>query len=109
VRGSQTLSLAAISRLGSDFIHPSYRKFSQLMLHQSSMTSRTAAKDKRRRTTMVPVTTMEEIPVLSETERADLLASLKRAEKRVKAGKGIDFDSKSFKRRLIDIYRGDKR
>jgi hypothetical protein len=73
------------------------------------MPSKTAAANKRRRTTMVPVTTMEEIPVLSENERAELLASLKRAEKRVKAAKAIDHDPTTFKRRLIDIYRGDKR
>jgi hypothetical protein len=71
------------------------------------MPAKTAAK--RRRTTMVPVTTMEEIPVLSERERAELLASLKQAEKRVKAGKAVDYDPKAFKRRLIDIYRSGKR
>ena len=69
----------------------------------------TDAKEKRRRTTRVPVTTMEEIPVLSETERTDLINSLKQAEARVKAGKAIDYDPKTFKRRLLDIYRGGKR
>ena len=69
----------------------------------------TDAKEKRRRTTRVPVTTMEEIPVLSETERTDLIDSLKQAEARVKAGKAIDYDPKTFKRRLLDIYRGGKR
>ena len=58
---------------------------------------------------MVPVTTMEEIPVLSEKERAELLTSLKQAEGRVKAAKAIDYDPKTFKRRLVDIYRGTKR
>lgn len=71
------------------------------------MASKTA--DKRRRTTSVPVTTMEEIPVLSEKERADLLASLKEAEVRVKAGEAIDYEPKTFKKRLLDIYRGAKR
>ncbi len=73
------------------------------------MTNKTAtkpSKDKRRRTTLVPVTTMEEIPVLSAKERADLLASLKAAEGRAKAGKAIDYDRKTFKERLIGIYRG---
>jgi hypothetical protein len=69
----------------------------------------TTTKDKRRRTTTVPVTTMEEIPVLSERERADLVASLEEAEARAKAGEGIDYDPKTFKKRLIDIYRGGKR
>jgi hypothetical protein len=73
------------------------------------MTNKTATKDKSRRTTSVPVTTMEEIPVLSEKERADFVASLKEAEARVKAGKAIDYDSKTFKKRLLDIYRGAKR
>jgi hypothetical protein len=73
------------------------------------MASKPATKDKRPRTTMVPVTTMEEIPVLSERERAELTASLKAAEARVKAGKAIDYDPKTFKQRLINIYRGTKR
>ena len=64
---------------------------------------------KGRRTTMVPVTTMEELPVLSEKERAVLLRSLKDAEGRVKAGKAADYDPKTFKKRLIQIYRGSKR
>ena len=73
------------------------------------MTSTAATKDKRRRTTMVPVTTMEEIPVLSDHEQAELLTSLKEAEARVKAGKATDYDPKTFKQRLLDIYRGAKR
>ena len=73
------------------------------------MSSKAAAKDKRRRTTMVPVTTMEEIPVLSARERAELLTSLKAAEGRIKAGKGVDYDPKTFKDRLIGIYRARKR
>jgi len=73
------------------------------------MTNRTATKDKRRRTTMVPVTTMEELPVLSDKERAELRASLEQAEGRIKAGQGIDYDPKTFKQGLVDIYRGVKR
>jgi hypothetical protein len=73
------------------------------------MANKSAAKDKRRRTTMVPVTTMEEIPVLSDKERAELAESLKAAEARIKAGKAIDYDPKTFKHRLIDIYRSGKR
>ena len=72
------------------------------------MASRTATKptrNKRRRTTQVPVTTMEEIPVLSEQERAELLTSLEAAQARIKAGKGIDYDPKAFKSRLAGIYR----
>lgn len=73
------------------------------------MTIKTAIKHKGRRTTMVPVTTMEELPVLSDTERADLLRSLQEAEARVKAGKTVDYDPKIFKKRLIEIYRKSKR
>jgi hypothetical protein len=72
------------------------------------MTNKTATGDKRRRTTMVPVTTMEEIPVLSETERAELLSSLKEAEARAKVGETTDYDPKSFRDRLVGIYRGSK-
>jgi hypothetical protein len=73
------------------------------------MASDTSTKAKGRRTTMVPVTTMEELPVLSDKERAELTTSLKEAEARIKAGKGIDYDPKTFKDRLIRIYRGGKR
>ena len=58
---------------------------------------------------MVPVTTMEEIPVLREEERSALLTSLKEAEARAKAGEAIDYDAKTFKDRLRGIYRGAKR
>lgn len=61
------------------------------------------------RTIMVPVTTMEEIPVLSESKRAELTAALKAAETRVKAGKAVDYESKTFKDRLVGIYRRGKR
>jgi hypothetical protein len=73
------------------------------------MANKAAAKQKRRRTTMVPVTTMEEIPVLSEEERAELLHSLKQAEARVRSGKAIDFHSKNFKNGLLRVYRGSTR
>jgi hypothetical protein len=71
------------------------------------MSSKIANRDIRR-TTMVPVTTMEEIPVLSEEERAELLRSLKEAEARIAAGEASDYDAATFKDRLIGIYRGDK-
>jgi len=73
------------------------------------MTTKTGTNDKGRRTTMVPVTTMEEIPVLGEEERAALLTSLKEAEARAKAGDAVDYDPKTFKHRLHGIYRGAKR
>ena len=73
------------------------------------MPGKTETHDKRRRTTTVPVTTMEEIPVLSDKERAELTASLKEAQARVRAGKAIDYDPKTFKDQLVGIYRGSKR
>jgi hypothetical protein len=73
------------------------------------MRSKPVTTAKRRRTTMVPVTTMEEIPVLSEEERAKLIASLKKAEAEIKAGQGIDLEPGKFRDRLIRIYRDGKR
>jgi len=69
------------------------------------MASKTSTKDKRRRTTMMPVTTMEEVPVPSPKERERLLQSLRQAEGRIKAGKGIDHDPKTFRQRLVRILR----
>ena len=55
-----------------------------------------AAKKNERRTTMAPVTTMEELPVLDADEREAMLASLEEAEARIAAGEGIDYDPKAF-------------
>jgi hypothetical protein len=55
----------------------------------------------------VPVITMEEVPVLSEQERADLIASLKRAEADVAAGRAKPFDREEFKKRFLAICRGE--
>jgi hypothetical protein len=52
---------------------------------------------------------MEEIPVLSNAERAKLANALKQAEARIQAGKGIEHESKAFKERLLRVYRGRKR
>jgi len=71
------------------------------------MNTKTAPRGKRR-TTMVPVTTMEGIPVLSDAERDELLHSLKEAEARAKAGQTTDYDPKTFKDRLIGVYRRNK-
>ena len=57
---------------------------------------------------MVPVTTMEELPVLDEGEREGLLRTLKQAEGEVKVGKATKYDPKRFKDRLVRIYRGKK-
>ena len=64
---------------------------------------------KSRRTTLVPVTTMEEVPVLTPEERSALITSLEEAEARVKAGQFIEYDPAKFKDRLLDIHRKAKR
>ena len=52
---------------------------------------------------------MEEIPILSAQERAKLLDSLEKAQTRVRAGKGVDYNPDTFKDKLIGIYRKSKR
>jgi hypothetical protein len=67
----------------------------------------TAAADKKaRRTARVPVTTMEELPILSEEERAEMLASLKAAEARVAAGQCVEHDPDTFVDRLMKVRAG---
>jgi len=58
---------------------------------------------------MVPITTMEEVPVLTPAERAALVTSLEEAEARVKAGQFIEHDPATLKDRLLSIYRKAKR
>jgi hypothetical protein len=100
--GSRSLR-PAINKAPSGLSNPS------LLCYIVCMASKTATRNKRRRTTVVPVTTMEEIPVLSGKERAQLTTSLREGEARVRAGKAIDYDPKTFKDRLVAIYRGGKR
>ena len=66
-----------------------------------------AALNAKRETMAVPVITMEEVPVLSEQERADLIASLKRAEADGAAGRAKPFDREEFKKRFLAICRGE--
>ena len=63
----------------------------------------TTANHKMRRTTMMPVTTMEEVPVVSDTERDDMISSLKAAEARIAAGQYVEHDPDTFVERLMDI------
>lgn len=69
----------------------------------------TKSEQNSRRTTLVPVTTMEEVPVLTAEERADLINSLEAAEARVEAGDFTEYDPETFKDRLLDIHRNAKR
>lgn len=62
-----------------------------------------------RRTTAVPVTTMEEVPVLSAGERQELLDSLRRAEAEIASGQGVEYELTRFRDRLLRIYRGNTR
>jgi hypothetical protein len=55
------------------------------------------------RRTAAPVATMEEMSVLSEQEREELLTSLKEAEACAAAGQAADYDPATFKDRLIGI------
>lgn len=57
----------------------------------------------KRRTTVVPVTTMEDVPVLDENERAKLLAALRRAEGEIASGKGAAYEPKALRDRLLAI------
>ena len=56
----------------------------------------------------MPVTTMEEVPVLTDSERSELLTSLQQAERDITAGRGVDYDPKTFKDRLLRIFRRAK-
>jgi hypothetical protein len=73
------------------------------------MTAKSNRRHQPRPTTMVPVTTMEELAVLSDEERSELLAALKEAEAQVRSGGYTDYDPESLKKRLLDIYRNRKR
>ena len=65
--------------------------------------------EQQRRTTMVPVTTMEEIPVLTDEERAALLVELKEAEDQIATGQYVEFEPQAFEDRLLKIYREGQR
>lgn len=73
------------------------------------MTAKPNRKPEPRPTTMVPVTTMEELPVLSDQEREKLLADLRTAEAEAAAGQSVEFDPEAFEKRLLDIYRNKTR
>lgn len=73
------------------------------------MTAKPNRKPEPRATTMVPVTTMEELPVLSEEERAKLLADLKVAEAEIASGHYTELDAEAFRQRLLDLYRNKTR
>ena len=75
------------------------------MHYDGNMETKHPARPRRPLTTMVPVTTMEEIPILNEHEEAELLASLKESEQQIKNGEYTDFDPAKLKERMLGIYR----
>ena len=52
---------------------------------------------------MVPVTTIEEVVILSEEERADMVAVLKDAEARLASGEYVEHDPDTFVDRLMEV------
>lgn len=63
--------------------------------------------DPHRETVVVPVVTMVEVPVLSERERGEFVASLQQAEADVAAGRARPFNREEFEKRFLAICRGD--
>ncbi|HLQ92731.1 MAG TPA: hypothetical protein VK148_22130 [Xanthobacteraceae bacterium] len=60
-----------------------------------------------RDTVVVPVVTLEEVPVPTEEEQAELVASLKQAEADVAAGRTKPFDRETLKKRFLAICNGE--
>ena len=71
--------------------------------------SATPTNEKVDRTATAPGGTMDDMPVLSDREREELITSLRQAEARIQSGTAIEYDPKTFKDRLIAIYRNAKR
>jgi hypothetical protein len=69
----------------------------------------TTVSDTPQRTTLVAVTTMEEIPVLSADEHAELVTSLREAETEIAEGRGAPYDSGEMHRHFRGgLYRGTR-
>lgn len=58
----------------------------------------TKVSNKLQRTNLLPLTTMEEIPVLTADERAELIASLVEAEREIAEGRGAPYDTEEMRR-----------
>jgi hypothetical protein len=61
-----------------------------------------SAAAKSRRTIRAPVTTMEELEILSDAERAEMIVSLESAEARIAAGQFVEHDPDTFVERLLE-------
>jgi hypothetical protein len=68
----------------------------------------TKGADKPQRTTLIPVTTMEEVPVLSAGERAELTASLAEAEREIAEGRGAAYDTEETRWHFMRGFEGRK-
>jgi hypothetical protein len=62
-----------------------------------------AEDNKARRGAMVPLTTIEEAPILTDEERVAMIASLKAAEARIAAAEHIEHEANTFVDRLLDV------
>jgi hypothetical protein len=61
----------------------------------------------KKKTIVVPIVSLAEVPVPTERQRAELLASLKQAEADAAAGKAKPFDREEFRRRFLAICKGE--
>ena len=68
----------------------------------------TKVNDKRRRATLIPVTTMEEVPVLSTRQRAELAASLAEAQREIAEGRGALYDTDETRQYFMRGFKGRK-
>jgi hypothetical protein len=68
----------------------------------------TKVTDKPKRTTLIPVTTMEEVPVLSAGQRAELAASLAEAEREIAEGRGAPYDTEETRQHFMRGFEGRK-
>ena len=63
----------------------------------------------KRKVTVAPVTTMEEVPVLTSAERAEFIDSLEIAQAQINAGDFLEYEAEAFKDWLFDAYHGDNK
>jgi hypothetical protein len=63
----------------------------------------TTTERKSRPMTMVPVTTMEEMPLPSEAERAEMIVTLQQAEAEIAAGKFIVHEPARFVDEMLGL------
>jgi hypothetical protein len=63
----------------------------------------------KRKVTVAPVTTMEEVPVLTSAERAEFIDSLEIAQAQINDGDFLEYETEAFKIWLFDAYRGDNK